>query len=94
MKIKILHEDCSLDLATDKALPYTAYLVSYSVQVRENWETKYDIVIANKVVDIFDHYYDKYRDKFLDMQQCEGRVNPKLWSPPGSGSAKVTSSKK
>ena len=93
MKIKIIHDDCPAELAQDTSLPYTAYLVSYNVQVGDHFQTKYDVVTANKQVDIFDHYYDKYGKNFLDMKQSEGRINPKLWNPPGSKS-KVTTSKK
>lgn len=75
-KIKILHENCDPALADDKSLPYTAYLVKY--QPNED-EYSYDIVICNKKVDIFDHYWDKYREGLIEFTQSEGRVNPKLW---------------
>ena len=58
--------------------PYTAYMVTY----REGGQLKYDIATAPKQVDIFDYYWDEYRNDFVTMVQTEGRVNPKLWSPP------------
>lgn len=78
--MKILHRDCDPSLADDKSLPYTAYLVEYL----QDGITKFDIVITNKKVDIFDYYWDNYRNDFIRMTQSEGRVNPKLWGikPP------------
>ena len=35
--MKILHEDCEVGVATDKTLPYTAYLVEY---VKEETDDK------------------------------------------------------
>jgi hypothetical protein len=35
--------------------------------------------MANKKVDIFDHYYDFYRHDFLTFNQTEGRISPKLY---------------
>lgn len=62
-------------MADDKSLPYTAYLVEYVV----GKIIQYDLVIANKKVDIFDYYWDKYREDFLTFNQTKGTVNPKLW---------------
>ena len=76
MSIRILHQNCDPSLADDKSLPYTAYLVEYD---DEN-NTCYDIVICNKKTDIFDHYWDRYREGLVRFTQTEGRMNPKLWS--------------
>lgn len=76
--MKLLHEKCDPSLSLNKDLPYTAYLVEYE----EGGETYYDIVIGKKKVDIFDHYYDKYKQGFINMTQTEGRMNPKLWNEP------------
>jgi hypothetical protein len=56
-------------------LPLNSYLVTY---ISEE-ETFYDIVICNKQVDIFDMYWDKYREGLQDIRWTDGRVNPKLW---------------
>ena len=72
---RILYQDCDPSLSDDRTLPYTAYLVEYL----EGETTKFDIAIAPKRVDIFDHYWDKYRHDFVNMTQTEGRVNPKLY---------------
>ena len=73
--MKFLHQKCDPDLANDRELPYTAYIVTYE----EDGEVLYDIVICNKKVEIFDYYWDKYRENLIGFKQTEGRVNPKLW---------------
>ena len=39
----------------------------------------YDIVNSQKKVEIFDHYWDRYREGLKSFKQTEGRINPKLW---------------
>ena len=73
--MKLLHQNCNPELANDRSLPYTAYIVTYE----EDGEVSYDIVICNKQVEIFDYYWDKYREGLIGFKQTEGRVNPKLW---------------
>lgn len=75
MSIRILHQNCDLELAQDRNLPYTAYVVWYE----NEGSICYDIVIPNKKVDIFDYYWDRYREGLKGFQQTEGRVNPKMW---------------
>ncbi len=73
--MKVLHTDCDPALAQDRTLPYTAYLVEYL----QDGMTHFDIVVGRNRVEIFDHYYDNYKQDFVNMTQTEGRVNPKLW---------------
>jgi hypothetical protein len=75
LSIKILHQNCDPKLADDKTLPYTAYIVKYY----DDEQLNYDIVICNKKTDIFDYYWDRYREDLISFKQTEGRVNPKLW---------------
>jgi hypothetical protein len=84
--LRILYEDCDPDKALDRSLPYTAYLIEY----KKDGESHYDVAIGKKRVEIFDHYWDKYRDDFVTMKQSEGRINPKLWGnePPKTKSRK------
>jgi len=82
--IKRLHVDCDPSLSQDKSLPYTAYLVEYI----EGDSVKFDIVSAVKRVDIFDEYWDKYRENLVNMTQTEGRVNPKMWNDPNASKKK------
>lgn len=74
--IQILNENCDRELAKDRSLPYTAYLVTYEVDT----VVLYDIVVTDKPVDIFDHYWDKYRTGFKSWRQSEGRINPRMWN--------------
>lgn len=76
MSIRILHQNCDPSLADDRTLPYNTYIVTY---YNDN-EPSYDIVISDKRVDMFDYYWDKYREGLVGWKQTEGRVNPKLWS--------------
>jgi|TARA_S200002703_G_scaffold44175_2_gene38568 hypothetical protein len=82
--IKIIHQDCDPSLSEDKSLPYTAYMVEYV----QGETSHYDIVMSNKRVDIFDHYWDKYRHDFVTMNQTEGRTNPKLYGYKSSDKKK------
>lgn len=76
----LLHQNCDPNLANDKSLPYNAYLVEYEV----DGEPSFDIVLCNKKVEIFDYYWDRYREDLKGFKQSEGRVNPKLWSNPAN----------
>jgi len=72
----ILHQNCDPKLAEDKSLPYTAYIVKYFV----NEQFNYDIVITDKQVEMFDYYWDRYREGLTSFKQTEGRINPRLWN--------------
>ena len=78
--ISILCENCNLKEDNNTKLPYTAYVTEYVVE----GETRYDICMADKGVDVFDVYYDKYKKDFKSMTQSEGRVAPNRWNvaPP------------
>ena len=73
-------------MADDKSLPYTAYLVHY---MDDNGKTpKYDLVIADSEVRIFDYYYDLYKKGLKSFKQSNGRANPKLWTAAPSKNSK------
>ena len=76
-KIKIIQEDCDVKLADDKSLPNTCFVVEYY----KDDGKKYDLVISTKKVDIFDHYWDKYKSDLNNIIQTEGNINPKLYNP-------------
>ena len=82
--VKILKQDCKRDEANDKSLPYTCYLVVYKVDGVE----KYDLAMASKQVDLFDYYYDLYKENFVSMMQAEGRVAPNMWTDPAEKAKK------
>ena len=73
--MKIIHEKCDSKLADNPKLPYTAYLVEY---VEED-KTYYDITLCQKQVEMFDHYYDKYKTGLKGWKQSNGKISPKLW---------------
>lgn len=75
-KLKIIHENCDPKLAQNPKLPYTAYLVEYE----KDGKTCYDITLCQKAVEMFDHYYDKYKQGLKGWKQSQGRISPKLWN--------------
>ena len=50
-------------------------------KIGDKEETRWDLAMAYKMSEIFDHYYDKYKS-VLAIVQSEGRVTPKLWKNP------------
>ena len=58
--VKILHKDCDLSVANNRELPYDSYVVTYV----EDGRICYDIVQPRKQMEIFDYYWDKYRENF------------------------------
>lgn len=74
--VKVIHRDCDPSLSKDRSLPCTAFLVEYIQGDTTHW----DIVMSGKKVDIFDEYWDKYRENLIGFTQTEGRSNPKLWN--------------
>ena len=75
-KVKILHKDCDPSLSEDKSLPNTCYVVEYYIDGIKH----YDLVVSTKQVDIFDYYYDEYKDAFITMYHSSGTANPKVWN--------------
>ena len=73
--MKVLHQNCDRELANDRTLPYTAYIVAYEI----DGAIAYDLVIPDKQIEIFDYYWDKYREGLKGWKQSEGRVNPRMW---------------
>lgn len=72
----VVHQNCDPSLAQDRSLPYTAYLVEYEI----DGSKCFDIVIPSNRIEIFDYYWDRYREGLKSFKQAEGRVNPKLWA--------------
>lgn len=81
--MNILFTNCNPDIAQDKSLPYTAYLVEYD----DGDGVRYDVVVSSKKSEIFDYYWDRYRN-IISITQSEGRVNPKLWDNPNKKKSK------
>ncbi len=74
--MNIIHEKCDPKLAEDRKLPYTAYLIEYEVEGKPT----YDITMGDSQVELFDHYYDKYKKGLKWLKQTEGTVRPNLWN--------------
>ena len=74
--MNIIHENCDPKLAEYRKLPYTAYLVQYEV----DGKVQHDIAMGSQAVELFDHYYDKYKKNFKWLKQSEGRVKPQQWN--------------
>jgi len=72
--ITILMQDCSPDDAKNPELPSDAYLVTYKL----DGSIRFDIT-RGKQVDMFDYYWDNYREDFVGWKWADGRVNPKLY---------------
>ena len=91
MTVVVLHEKCELGKAEDKKLPSDSFVVSYN----DKEELKYDIVRASAQVDVFDHYYDNYKN-VQKISWTKGIVSPRTYdntsnksSPPKKRKKKV-----
>ena len=73
-KIQLLFEKCQRDKADDKKLPSDSFVVSYN----DKDELKYDIVRASAQVDVFDAYYDKYKN-VKGIEWTKGIIHPKTY---------------
>ena len=82
--LKVINADSDPTLSEDKSLPSNAYLVEYI----QDEVTHFDIVTCQKMVEIFDEYYDKYKKNLINITQTEGRINPKLWGYSSSDKKK------
>ena len=72
MTVTIIQEKCDPKAADDKKLPNNAYLIQYEVEGK----VVHDIAMAQKAVDIFDQYYDKYKKGFKWLKQAGGQLKP------------------
>ena len=70
-----LKRDCQPEAAKDRRLPSNSYLISYN----DGTKIAHDKVMSSKQVDIFDYYWDNYKDTKMIWKQTEGRINPRLW---------------
>ena len=74
--MQVIHEKCEKKVADDKKLPKSSYLVTYVVEEK----LTHDIVIADSRVEIFDHYYDKYKEGLQDICWTMGTMNARTWN--------------
>ena len=76
-QIQILEQEIDLNKFEDKGLPSDTHIVTYEY---DN-VTKYDVVRAYTMVDIFDTYYDKIKGhgKVVEIASGYGNVRPNLY---------------
>ena len=72
--MKIIHQDCEKSLSKNKSLPTDSYLVTY---ISEE-ETKNDIVQSVSQADIFDYYYDLYKN-VISIDWTDGKISSKMY---------------
>jgi len=73
-KIRLIFEKCPKDKANDKKLPSDSFIVSYE----HDKELKHDIIRAAAQVDVFDAYYDKYKN-VKGIEWTKGIIHPKTY---------------
>ena len=74
--MQVIHEKCEKKAAADKKLPKSSYLVTYVAEEK----LTYDIVLADSRVEIFDHYYDKYKEGLQSIGWTRGTMNTRTWT--------------
>ena len=84
-KIRLIFEKCPRDKANDKKLPSDSFIVTYE----HDKELKHDIIRAAAQVDVFDAYYDKYKN-VKGIEWTKGIIHPKTYD----GQTKATAPKK
>ena len=84
-KIRLIFEKCPRDKANDKKLPSDSFIVTYE----HDKELKHDIIRATAQVDVFDAYYDKYKN-VKGIEWTKGIIHPKTYD----GQTKAAAPKK
>lgn len=72
---EIMIENGTWGQVTTKECPNDARIVTYEV----DGEIRYDLTRSQKAVNIFDMYWDKFREGIKKIEYGMGRHNPKLW---------------
>ena len=78
---EIILEKTTKEKAEDKSLPTDAFNVTYVVE----GETRLDVTRSEKMMNIFDMYYDKYgKGAVQKIEYGHGTIRPNLWGnkPP------------
>jgi hypothetical protein len=71
----ILHKKCDPGLSKNKQLPRDSYLVSYMEEDVKN----FDVVQSGSRVEIFDYYYDNYKN-IQSISWTDGTVHPRCFN--------------
>jgi hypothetical protein len=72
---QLLYSSATMEQAKDRSLPKDAYLVFYK---NSEEEMVMDVCRSSKKVNLFDLYYDKFRN-VQKITFGYGNANPKLW---------------
>ncbi len=72
--MQVLHEQCERNKSEDKKLPSDSFLVTYKVEE----ELKYDVARGASTVEVFDYYYDKYKN-VQAITWTKGVVSPRTF---------------
>ena len=73
---ELMYEKANLEQIKDSSSPSDAYLVYYEL----DGKNYVDVCRGRKGSDIFDLYYDKYKEKQLKkIDFGYGRINPRIW---------------
>ena len=73
---EIILEKTTKEKAEDKSLPTDAFNVTYVVE----GETRLDVTRSEKMMNVFDMYYDRYgKDCVQKIDYGHGTVNPGMW---------------
>ena len=87
--MKILHEQCEKNKSDDKKLPLDSFLITYKVDE----ELKYDVARGGSTVEIFDYYYDKYKN-VQGIAWTKGIVTPRSFDSSYNESEKPKKKRK
>tara|TARA_B100000131_G_scaffold6124_1_gene6291 strand:+ start:2574 stop:2846 length:273 start_codon:yes stop_codon:yes gene_type:complete len=74
MTVRVLYEKCEKDKAEDKKLPSDSFLVTYKIED----EVKFDVTRAGSQIELFDHYYDTYKN-VQGISWTKGIVSPRTF---------------
>ena len=73
---QVILEKTTLDKAQDKTFPTDAFIIDYILEGKKHL----DVVRSEKMVNVFDFYYDKYgKDVVQKIDYGHGIVRPNLW---------------
>ena len=71
---EVLLEQTTQEKAKDTSFPTDAYNVTYTVDGKD----MLDVCRAQKKADVFDLYYDKYKN-VKSIEYGQGMIKPSLW---------------
>ena len=89
MSLDIIHKNCDQKLSKDRKLPKDSFLVVY----KDKDEIKYDITRSVSQVEIFNYYYDNFKN-VISISWTDGIVDPKTYTNSKAVSPKKSTERK